>query len=209
MIMPNMGKQSHPRFGLADTLFSATQQRVLGTLFSQPDRSFYASELIAVARGGSGAIQRELARLEGVGLIDSTRIGNQKHYQANRKSPIFNELRGIVLKTFGIADVLRAALQPLTSKLDVAFIYGSVAKRTDTSGSDIDVMLIGKGLSYPDVVEALATSEKRLGRSINPTIYGANEFQRKLSADNSFLQRVLKQPRIMLIGDESAIAEPR
>lgn len=211
MIMPNMGISSGmARSGsLADTLFSATQQRVLAPLFLQPDRSFYASELIAAARGGSGAIQRELARLESAGLIDSSRVGNQKHYQANRQSPIFDELRGIVIKTFGIADVLRTALQTLAPKLDLVFVYGSIAKGSDTSNSDIDVMLIGEGLSYPEIIETLSLPEKQLGRPINPTIYSPREFKRKLALENAFLQRVLEQPRILVMGDEHVVTESR
>ena len=214
IIMPNMGiSKSQPKpkpkrhASLADTLFSATQQRVMGCLFGQPDRSFYATELIAAAGGGSGTVQRELARLEASGLVESSRIGNQKHYQANRQSPIFAELRAIVLKTFGVADILRAALAPLADKLDVAFIYGSVAKGSDTANSDIDVMLVGDGITYPDVMDALAGCEKQLGRAVNPTIYGRKELQRKRSAGNAFLDRVLKQPRIVLMGTDDAIKE--
>lgn len=214
IIVPNMGTQKTKRKpsspeGLADTLFSTTQQRVLGQLFGQPDRSFYANELIAAVGGGSGAVQRELARLEESGLIGSTRIGNQKHYQANRASPIFEELRGIVLKTFGVADVLRAALAPLTGKVDAAFIYGSVAKGSDTAKSDVDVMIIGDELSYPDVIGALGESEKRLGRAVNPTIYKRKELRQKLAAGNSFLERVMKRPHILLMGSDDAFKESR
>lgn len=194
---------------LADALFSKTQQKVLGALFGQPERSFYATELIEMVGGGSGAVQRELAQLEASGLISATRIGNQKHYQANRESPIFEELRGIVLKTFGVADVLRTALDPLAGRIDAAFIYGSVAKGSDTAKSDVDVMIVGSDISYPDVIEALSKIEKQLGRVVNPTIYKKDELQRKLAAGNSFLERVLKQPRIYLMGSDDAIKEPR
>ena len=212
--MPNMGtpkvlRKAQRQTSLANTLFSATQQKVLGQLFGQPDRSFYATELIAAVGGGSGAVQRELGRLEASALISSMRIGNQKHYQANRQSPIYEELRGIVRKTFGVADVLRAALAPLAGKVDVAFIYGSVAKGSDTAKSDVDVMIVGDGLSYPEVMEALAGSEQQLGRTVNPTIYGRKELQRKLAAENSFLERVLKQPRILLMGADDAVKESR
>jgi len=215
--MPNMGiskakTSEQPATALpmsvADTLFTATQQRVLGQLFGQPDRSFYGGELIA-AGGGSGAVQRELARLQASGLVNASRIGNQKHYQANRDSPIFEELRGIVLKTFGVADVLRAALLPLASQLTVAFVYGSVAKGSDTAKSDVDVMLVGKDLSYVEVIDALAGAEKRLGRPVNPTLYTLAELRRKRAAGNAFLHRVLAQPRILLMGDADALAEPR
>lgn len=194
---------------LADTLFSKTQQKVLGALFGQPERSFYATQLIEMVGGGSGAVQRELAQLEASGLISATRIGNQKHYQGNRESPIFEELRGIVLKTFGVADVLRTALDPLAGRIDAAFIYGSVAKGSDTAKSDVDVMIVGSDISYPDVIEALSKIEKQLGRAVNPTIYKKDELQRKLAAGNSFLERVLKQPRIYLMGSDDAIKESR
>ncbi len=214
IIMPIMGiiktKSIEQRqSSLADALFSKTQQKVLGALFGQPERSFYATELIEMVGGGSGAVQRELAQLEASGLLSATRIGNQKHYQANRESPIFEELRGIVLKTFGVADVLRTALDPLAGRIDAAFIYGSVAKGSDTAKSDVDVMIVGSDISYPDVIEALSKIEKQLGRAVNPTIYKKDELQRKLAAGNSFLERVLKQPRIYLMGSDDAIKEPR
>src|SRR5262249_36975991 len=134
-IVPTLGLKSSGRSrrrkSLADALLTKTQQRVLGTLFGQPDRSFYASELIREAGTGSGAAQRDLARLEESGLIVSRRIGHQKHYQANAASPLFSELRNIVLKTVGLAEPLRDALKPLASAIRAAFVYGSVAKATD------------------------------------------------------------------------------
>src|ERR671914_49510 len=133
-IMPILGLKAvsgrSRRKSLADALFTKTQQRVLRVLFGQPDRSFYASELIRDAGTGSGAAQRELARLEDSGLIVARRIGNQKHYQANAKSSLFAELRNIVLKTVGLAEPLRDALKPVASDIRVAFVYGSIAKAT-------------------------------------------------------------------------------
>src|SRR4026209_256246 len=155
MIMPTLGAQpASLRFGrksLADALFTKTQQRVLGVLFGQPDRSFYASELIRDAGTGSGAAQRELARLEASGLIVTRRIGNQKHYQANAASPLFFDLRNIVLKTVGLVEPLRQALRPIESEIRAAFVYGSVAKGSDQATSDIDLMVVSDTLSYGDV----------------------------------------------------------
>ena len=132
MIVPTLGSTVTSavarRRSLADALFTKTQQRVLGVLFRDPDRSFYASQLIRIAGTGSGAAQRELARLEEGGLIVGRRIGHQKHYQANASSPLFMELRNIVLKTVGLAEPLREALNPLSTAIRVAFVYGSVAK---------------------------------------------------------------------------------
>ena len=140
--IPNMGtlrKRAARKTSLADALFSATQQRVLGFLFGQPDRSFYATELIGLVGAGSGAVQRELARLQKSGLVTVSRLGTQKHYQANPQSPIFEELRDITQKTVGLAQPLREALAPLAPRITAAFVFGSVAKRSDTAASDIDV----------------------------------------------------------------------
>ena len=191
-------KQS--KHGLGEVLFSKTQRQVLSLLFGNPDRSFYAKEIVRYAGVGIGSVQRELEKLAGVDLLIVTQIGNQKHYQANREAPIFQELRGIVLKTFGLADVLRTALASLAARIDVAFIYGSVAKASDTATSDIDVMIVGNGLSYTEVVTLFAETEMQLGRTVNPTLYERADFARKLGEDNPFLNRVMDQPKILLIG---------
>ena len=190
--------------GLAAALFSNTQQRVLGLLFGQPDRSYYATELINLAGGGSGAVQRELGRLETSGLVVTHRVGNQKHFQANAASPIFAELVAIMAKTVGIAEPLRAALDRYAKKIRVAFVYGSIAKGGDTARSDIDVMIIGDGLSYTDLFSALEACEATLGRHVNPTIYTLDEFDKKRGT-NGFLKRVLAQNKIFLIGSEAEL----
>ena len=209
--MPNMGmpaktKTSKQRIGLADALFSATQQRVLGVLFGQPERSFYATELIGSVGGGSGAVQRELARLTQSGLLTVRRIGNQKHYQANPDSPIFPELCGIALKTVGLAEPLRDALAPLVSKIHAAFVYGSVVKRQDTAGSDIDLMVVSDSLTYADVFGALEEVGTRLGRPVNPTVYTRQEMGKRIQKGNAFMTRVLAQPKLWLIGEEHDLA---
>jgi predicted nucleotidyltransferase len=156
------------RASLAEALFSATQQRVLGFLFGQPERSFFATELIKLAGGGSGAVQRELARLADSGLVTVTPVGTQKHYQANPKSPIFTELCAIAQKTVGLAEPLRAALAPLAQRITAAFVFGSVAKRSDTATSDIDVLVLSDSLDYTDVFAALQSAETKLGRTVSP-----------------------------------------
>ena len=114
---------------LADALFSSTQQRVLGFLFGQPERSFFATELIGLVGAGSGAVQRELARLGQSGLVTITRVGNQKHYQANMQSPIYGELSNIIRKTVGLVDPIREALAPLAKEISAAFtVSGSFSK---------------------------------------------------------------------------------
>jgi predicted nucleotidyltransferase len=190
----------------SDALFSKTQQRVLTVLFGQPDRSFYANEIIALADSGSGAVQRELARLEAASLITAKKIGNQKHYQANHEAPIFAELRGIVLKTFGVADVLRTALQALWPQIELAFVYGSIAKGSEHAGSDIDLMVVGELASNTQLLTALQSAQTQLGRVINPTLYSHDEFKQRVSEGRSFIMRVLEQPKIFVKGVEHDIA---
>jgi len=192
---------------LSDALFSKVQGRVLGVLFGNPDRSFYANELFRLAGSGTGAGVRELSKLSASGLVTENKIGNQKHYQANRGTPIFDELRGIVLKTFGMADVLRQGLLPVADKISIAFIYGSIAKGSDTAKSDIDVMVIGDHIECPDVYSALMPAESQLGRKINPSIYNQEDVARKLKENNTFLTRIMAQPKIFLIGSEHDLPE--
>lgn len=190
----------------SDALFTKTQQRVLAVLFGQSQRSFYANEIIGLAGSGSGGVQRELARLESSGLVTVHRIGNQKHYQANHDAPIFSELRAIVLKTFGVADVLRVALQPLWPQLDLAFVYGSLAKGTERAGSDVDLMVIGSLPSNAELLNALLPAQKQLGREVNPTLYSPDEFAQRLRDGKSFILRVLENPKIFVKGSEHDIA---
>lgn len=207
--MPNMGMKEKPAVyniregtSLADALFSNVQQRVLAYLFGQPERSFFATELIKLAGGGSGAVQRELARLEDSGLVMVTRLGTQKHYQANPKSPIFSELCGIAQKTVGLAEPLREALKPLAKRIDAAFVFGSVAKRNDTAASDIDVLVLSDSVEYADVFAVLQSAETKLGRTVNPTVYTPPNWRRKRKDGNAFVVRVSAQPKIFLLGSE-------
>ena len=208
--MPNMGMTSKPkmapvRSSLADALFSRTQQRVLGLLFGQPRRTFFATEIIAKSGGGSGAVQRELARLAASGLVTVSAVGTQKHYQANPAAPIYAELCGIAQKTVGLAEPLREALAPLARKIKAAFVYGSVAKRQDTAASDVDLMLISDSLTYADIFAALEAVGVTLGRAVNPSVLTSKELARRIKQEDSFLRRVLAQPKIWVIGDEDAL----
>ena len=191
---------------LSDALFTATQQRVLGCLFGQPGRSFSISELIQTTGAGSGAVQRELARLSGSGLLSVEQLGKQKLYRSNPASPIHDEIVAIVRKTFGLAMPLRDALTPLADRLHAAFVFGSVAKGSDTASSDIDLMLVSDALTYADAMAALHPLMERLGREINPTLYTRAELRKRIAEGNSFVTRVLAQPRLWLIGNDDALA---
>jgi predicted nucleotidyltransferase len=211
IIMPNMGIKKTARkiavaSGIADALFNKVQQRVLALLFGNPERSFYANELIALAGSGSGAVQRELAQLEAAALVTVKRVGNQKHYQANPTSPIFTELRGLILKTSGLVDVLRAYLVPLASQIEAAFVFGSVAKSKDTAKSDIDLLVVAQHLTYRELFSALEPATSRLGRVVNPTVYSPNEFEKRVRDGNAFVERIIAQPRLWIIGEESDLS---
>ena len=212
MIMPSMGMLKHsPQQksasfgGLGGVLFTNTQQRVLAFLFGQPERSYFANELIHLTGAGSGAVQRELKRLSESGLITSQMRGNQRHFQANPQSPIFQELTQIVQKTFGLALPIREALAPYQEAIRCAFIFGSIAKKQDTVASDVDLFVISDSLSYADLVNQLLGTEVRLGRAINTTIYTEADARQRLMDGNAFLSRVLEQPKIWIIGNESDI----
>ena len=190
---------------LGDALFGATQQRVLALLFGHPDRSFFASEIITRTGSGSGAVQRELARLLESGLVTMEVSGRQKHYRADPASPIFAELRSIVRKTFGVAEPLRAALGPFADRIVAAFVYGSVAAQKDTALSDIDLFVISDELTYGEVFAALEATHLEIGRPINATVYTRAELARKPTDRSGFLLSVLEQPKIWLLGDDRAL----
>lgn len=186
---------------LADVLFTNTQQRVLALLFGQSSRSFFASELIQLAGSGSGAVQRELKRLTASGLVTVTKIGKQKHYQANPASPVFEELRSLVIKTVAMVDPLRRALEPLAKQIALALVYGSLAKGRDTAASDIDLLVVADELTLENVYAALTPVEPTLGRKINPTLYTTQEFADRRSSRNPFLTRVLEGDHLVLMAN--------
>lgn len=200
-----MKSSSH---ALANTLFTKGQQRVLSLLFGHPERSFFANEIIRHAGGGAGAIHRELEVLTEAGVLNENRIGNQRHFQANPACPIFDELRGIIRKTFGISGVLGEALQPFIQQIGLSFVYGSVARGEEAANSDIDLFVISETLAYPDIFPALAGAEQQLARTVNPTIYKPGELERKRDEGNAFANRILTQPKIFIIGNESDLPKP-
>jgi predicted nucleotidyltransferase len=214
--MPNMGMKakrrktetssSPRRASLADALFSTIRRRVLAYLFGQPERSFFATELIGLAGGASGAVQRELARLVESGLVTVSRVGTQKHYQANPKSPLFAELCSIAQKTGALAEPLREALAPLAEHITAAFVYGSVAKRSDTAASDIDLLVVSDSLTYADLYAAMEQATARLGREVNPAVYSRKDLAKRMKENKAFVTRVMAQSKIWLIGAETDLA---
>lgn len=194
---------------LADALFSRTQQRILALLFGQPQRSYFATELIGLARSGTGAVQRELDSLAQSGLVTITRLGNQKHFQANPSSPIFQELRGIIVKTVGLVGPLKAALAQIEPRLKLAVVYGSVAKGTDTASSDIDLLIVSDEIALEQIYSAIAPAEHELARTISPTLYTTSEFARRRKSGDSFVTKVLTGEHIVLVEKERGVTTAR
>jgi predicted nucleotidyltransferase len=200
-IIPDMGMILEP-ISLSNALFSKVQQRVLALIFGQPERSFYTSEIMRKVQSGTGAVERELSRLQRSGLVSVERIGNQKHYRANHQSPIFTELQSLVIKTVALTEPLRKSLEPCADKIEAAFVYGSVAKGTDTARSDIDLMVIGDALNYGELYAALQDAETTLGRKVNPTFLSTKDWRRKASDKGSFINKVNALPKIFVLGSE-------
>jgi predicted nucleotidyltransferase len=198
--------------GLASALFSQVQLRVLTLIIGHPTHKYRLTEIIRIVGSGRGAVQRELERLTRAGIIDLSVSENGKLYQANRESPIFDELHGLIIKTVGLVDPLQGALKLFSAKIKVAFIYGSIARGSDTAKSDIDIMIIGYNISYSEIYNAVHKVEKTLRRQINPNIMSATEWQQKLSDKNSFIMSLALLPKLFIIGTEDdlkRISEPR
>ncbi len=190
---------------IAHALFSASLQKILALLFVRVDEAFYLNEIIRLTGLASASAQRELKRLELAGLINAERIGNMRRFQANQANPVYAELHGMIQKTFGLTGVLRDALAPLIPNVQLAFIYGSIAKGTATADSDIDLLLVGDKLTYGTLLSALAPAQDLLGRKINPTPYSTADYLKRHREQQHFLMRVLAQPKLFLIGNEDEL----
>jgi predicted nucleotidyltransferase len=186
---------------LKDAVFTDSQAKVYLWIYGQPERSYHLSELRRLTGLGSASLQREINRLVVAGLANSTLKGNQRQISANRQSPLFKELSDLTRKVMGVAALLTEALRPIEQKIEVAFLYGSVAKQSDTAESDVDLMLIGSDLTLSKVLEQLLPVEEMLCRKVNPTCYTVGEFKKRLSDTDSFVNKVLSQPIIQLFGN--------
>jgi hypothetical protein len=185
---------------LVDALFTRGQQRVLGILFSSPDQSFLVTELIARAGGGSGAVHRELARLAASGIVTMTPVGRQRRYQANSESPIFAELRALILKTVGLVEPLQGALAPLRSRIQAAFVYG-----LEATEPEVKVMIIADQISSTELLAALDEAQKAIGRPIDPVLFTPGEWRARLEKDEGFAKRLTALPKIFVIGAEGSL----
>jgi predicted nucleotidyltransferase len=191
---------------LASSLFGKTRRSILALFYGHSDESFYVRQVLKIVNVGSGVVQREIEKLTASGILIRMEKGNQVHYTANKDCPIFEELKNLVMKTFGLVDVLKAALMPLAPKISVAFIYGSFAQGQQNASSDVDLMVVGE-VSFSDVVGAVLPVQTKLRREVNPTVYSVKELRAKLSEKHHFLTSVLEREKIFLIGSERELGK--
>jgi predicted nucleotidyltransferase len=184
---------------------SRLRVEILVLFFSRPEDAFYLGEIVKHTGEDRGNISRELRNLEKIGLLLSRKQGNLKYYSLNKRYLLYNELRSIIQKTRGVVGSLKEALSQ-AKNIDYAFIYGSIASGTETAKSDIDLMLIGS-ITLETLLELTKEPERTLGREINPSVYSVKEFRRRLREKNSFIARVMNEPKIMLIGDNDGLRE--
>lgn len=182
-------------------LLGAYRSEALAVLLLRPEESFHVREIARLTGIPAGSLHRELKTLEKAGFLLREPLGNQVRYRANQNHPIYTELAEIFRKTSGLGDLLRDALDGLKQNIELAFVFGSVAQGKERSVSDVDVFVVGTA-SFADVVNALTTVQPRLGREINPVVMSSNEVREKLSANDRFLTRVAREPKIFLIGGE-------
>ncbi|MDP3822956.1 MAG: nucleotidyltransferase domain-containing protein [Burkholderiales bacterium] len=189
----------------ATLLFPASyRRRVLTLLLLHPERALHVREIARLTGTTAGTLNKELTKLHAAGLLDRERVGNQVRYTANRASPIFTELSAILRKTIGLADVLADALAPSASVISVAFVFGSMARATETARSDVDVMLIAS-MGFGDAVKLLYPAQAVLGREVNPVVFSVDEWRARLKAKDPFAREVLVQPKIFLIGTDDEL----
>ncbi len=191
---------------LGTILFGKSRRLILALLYGHTDEEFYLRQIIRIIGMGPGPVQRELKQLVGSGIITSRKRGNQLYFQANPENPIYEELKSIVRKTFGVAEVIRQALSPGADTIRVAFIFGSVARSTDDRRSDIDVLVVGD-ITFAEVVSLVHPAEEKIGREINPVVYATSEYRTKKKEDNHFIRRILDEEKIFVIGDADELGK--
>lgn len=185
---------------LIDVLFPAARQRVMAVLLLQPETSFHLRELARITGSHAGTLGRELDKLTESGLLLRSAQGNQVRYRADRGCLLFDELAAIFRKTHGAVPALRAALAPLSAGVSLAWIFGSVARGAEVSGSDIDLLVLGD-VGFVELVRAVHPVQELLQKEVNPVLYAREEFLRRLHAGDTFASELLSKPKLLVVGD--------
>lgn len=186
---------------LSDVLFGEYRKRILGLLLLHPEQGYHVRELARLTNTSAGTLHKELSKLSDAGILQSKKVGNQQHYSANLQCPIFEELASIFRKTSGLADVIADALSSVKSQIQLAMVFGSVARGEEQANSDIDVMVIGD-IGFGDVVSLLHESQATLRREINPVVYSMDSFKNRVEKSDSFIKEILNKPKLFIIGSE-------
>ncbi len=186
---------------LSSILFGKARRAILSLLYSHPDESFYLRQIARVTGVGLGPVQRELKQLTDAGIIRRSVQGRQVYFQANQDCLIFRELKSLIAKTAGVAEILNAALAPIADRISAALVYGSVARGEESSRSDVDLLVVGD-VAFAEVVKVLRDAQERLGREINPTVYPVEEFRSRAAENHYFIHSVLNGEKIFVIGDD-------
>ncbi len=189
-----------------DALLPKTRQGILAATLAQPEKAWYVSELARRMGVPASSLQRELHDLTEVGILKTHRQGRMVYYQANTDSPVFPDLRGLLLKTAGLVDILTQALKPLAAKIRTAFVYGSIAAGNERSDSDIDLMVVGR-VSPAELALPLRRARELLGREVNPAVYTPAEFDKKKATNVPFLMQVLDKPRLFVLGNDNELGK--
>lgn len=182
-------------------LISKSHRRILEVLFLEPNKPWYRSELARKLGVRPSTIQRPLTGLVDAGVLDARPDGNRLYYEVNLQSPIYAELRGLVVKTSGLVQVVADALGRLAEEIDLAFIYGSVARGEENASSDVDLLLVGS-IGLAALALPLREARERLGREVNASVYAPAEFAKKARDKKHFVSRVLDNPRLFVVGTE-------
>jgi predicted nucleotidyltransferase len=187
---------------IADLLFPAHyRRRALALLMLKPDEQLHAREIARMTGASPGAMAKELDQLQRVGLLERTRVGNQARYSANRQHPVFPELSALLKKTVGLADVLSAALTPLAAEIEVAFIFGSVARSMEHAGSDIDIAIVG-AVEFSVVIRAILPVQDIVHREVNPKVFSPAEWRDQRASGSTFIRELIEKPKIFIIGGQ-------
>lgn len=191
---------------LASLIFSDYRRRVLGLLLLHPDTTYHVRELARLTGTSAGTLHKELSKLTKGGVLRRQEVGNQVRYSANQDCPIFEDLANILRKTSGLVDVLADALSGVENQIDLAFVFGSLARGEQNSNSDVDVLIVG-GVGFADVVQLLYPVQQALQREINPVVYSLAEFRRRVDSGDSFIREVLSKPKLFVVGNEDELGK--
>lgn len=182
-----------------DFLLPEYRQRVLGLLLLHPQTRYHVREIARLTNTAAGSLHRELSKLAKAQVLLRQVSGNQVYYQANINFLIFNELANILRKTSDLVGSLTNALTPLAERIEVAFVFGSMARGTESFGSDVDLMIIGK-ISFSEAVTALYNVQTIIGREINPRVYSRTEWKKLIKNKNAFIEEILSKQKLFIIG---------